>query len=49
MDIDGPRAVFDLDGRGDQEVLREALRRGDVRSFAPLVPSLDAIFKEVIR
>lgn len=49
VDIDGPRAVFDLDGRGDQEVLREALRRGDVRRFTPVVPSLDTIFKEVIR
>jgi ABC-2 type transport system ATP-binding protein len=49
IDVDGPRAVFDLAGRGDQEVLREALRRGDVRSFTPVVPSLDAIFKEVIR
>jgi ABC-2 type transport system ATP-binding protein len=49
VDVDGPRAVFDLDGRGDQEVLREALRRGDVRSFTPVVPSLDAIFKEVVR
>ncbi|MGH3875817.1 MAG: ABC transporter ATP-binding protein [Actinophytocola sp.] len=49
VDIDGPRAVFDIDARQqDQEVLREALRRGDVRSFAPVVPSLDTIFKEVI-
>jgi ABC-2 type transport system ATP-binding protein len=48
VDIDGPRAVFDLAGRADQEVLREALRRGDVRSFTPVVPSLDTIFKEVI-
>ena len=49
VDVDGPRGVFDLAGRGDQDVLREALRRGDVRSFTPVVPSLDAIFKEVIR
>jgi ABC-2 type transport system ATP-binding protein len=49
VDVDGPRAVFDLDGRGDQEVLREALRRGDVRSFTPVVPSLDTIFKEIAR
>jgi ABC-2 type transport system ATP-binding protein len=50
VDIDGPRAVFDLDGQQrDQEVLREALRRGDVRSFTPVVPSLDSIFKEAIR
>jgi ABC-2 type transport system ATP-binding protein len=49
VDVDGPRAVFDLAGRSDQDVLREALRRGDVRSFTPVVPSLDTIFKEVIR
>jgi ABC-2 type transport system ATP-binding protein len=49
VDVDGPRAVFDLAGRDDQDVLREALRRGDVRSFTPVVPSLDTIFKEVIR
>ena len=49
VDVDGPRAVFDLDGRGDQDVLREALRRGDVRSFSPVHPSLDEIFKEAVR
>jgi ABC-2 type transport system ATP-binding protein len=49
IDVDGSRAVFDLAGRSDQDVLREALRRGDVRSFTPVVPSLDAIFKEVVR
>ncbi len=49
VDVDGPRAVFDLAGRTDQDVLREALRRGDVRSFSPVVPSLDMIFKEVVR
>ncbi|MBP2335461.1 ABC-2 type transport system ATP-binding protein [Saccharothrix coeruleofusca] len=48
LDVDGPRAVFDLDGRTDQEVLRTALDRGAVRSFTPVVPSLDEIFKEVI-
>jgi ABC-2 type transport system ATP-binding protein len=50
VDVDGPRAVFDLvDGeRGDQEVLRVALNKGGVRRFAPLLPSLDEIFKEVI-
>jgi ABC-2 type transport system ATP-binding protein len=50
VDLDGPRAVFDLvDGvRADQDVLRMALNKGEVRSFTPVVPSLDAIFKEVI-
>jgi ABC-2 type transport system ATP-binding protein len=53
VDVDGPRAVFDLEPNGsgeraDQTVLDAALRRGVVRSFAPVVPSLDEIFKEVI-
>lgn len=58
VDLDGPRAVFDLEhdtgldagngARVDQEVLRAALRRGAVRSFTPVVPSLDEIFKEAI-
>lgn len=50
VDIDGPRAVFELVNgvRADQQVLQAALDRGGVRSFAPVVPSLDEIFKEVI-
>jgi ABC-2 type transport system ATP-binding protein len=52
VDLDGPRAVFDLTdtngSRIDQQVLAAALRRGEVRSFTPVVPSLDEIFKEVI-
>ncbi|MQA11361.1 MAG: ATP-binding cassette domain-containing protein [Pseudonocardiaceae bacterium] len=58
VDIDGPRAVFDIqhdapldNGRGaqtDQQVLQDALRRGAVRSFTPVVPSLGEIFKEAI-
>lgn len=50
VDLDGPRAVFDLvDGhRADQEVLQMALDKGGVRSFTPVVPTLDEIFKEVI-
>jgi len=50
VDLDGPRAVFDLlDGtRADRDVLRLALDRSGVRSFAPVVPTLDEIFKEVI-
>jgi ABC-2 type transport system ATP-binding protein len=50
VDLDGPRVVFDLlNGvRVDQDVLQAALDKGGVRSFAPVVPSLDEIFKEVI-
>ncbi|OQO92034.1 ABC transporter ATP-binding protein [Saccharomonospora piscinae] len=50
LDLDGARAVFELDpaGPGDQDVLRAALDRGPVRSFAPVLPTLDEIFKEVI-
>ncbi|TDV54899.1 ABC transporter ATP-binding protein [Actinophytocola oryzae] len=50
LDLDGPRVVFELlDGtRADQDVLRVALDKGGVRSFAPVVPTLDEIFKEVI-
>jgi ABC-2 type transport system ATP-binding protein len=33
----------------DQRVLAEALRRGPVRSFAPLLPSLSDLFQEVSR
>jgi ABC-2 type transport system ATP-binding protein len=47
VDLDGPRAVFETT-ESDQQVLAAALGRGGVRSFAPVVPSLDEIFKEVI-
>ncbi len=47
VELDGPRAVFELDdGARDQDVLRTALDRGAVRSFTPVVPTLDEIFKE---
>jgi ABC-2 type transport system ATP-binding protein len=50
VDLDGPRAVFDLaDGADDQQVLRAALARGPVRSFGPVRPSLTEIFREVVR
>ncbi|MFD4639866.1 ABC transporter ATP-binding protein [Lentzea sp. NPDC058436] len=45
LELDGPRAVFEA---APQEVLRAALDRGEVRSFTPVVPTLDEIFKEVI-
>ncbi|MFI5916708.1 ABC transporter ATP-binding protein [Dactylosporangium sp. NPDC051541] len=50
VDLDGDRAVFDLaETADDQVVLREALARGPVRSFGPVVPSLAEIFREVTR
>jgi ABC-2 type transport system ATP-binding protein len=45
LELDGPRAVFES---APQQVLAEAVRRGEVRSFTPVVPTLDEIFKEVI-
>ena len=45
LELDGPRAVFES---APQQVLRAALDRGEVRSFTPVVPTLDEIFKEVI-
>ena len=39
VELDGPRAVFDLAaGADDQDVLRAALSRGPVRAFAPVRP-----------
>ncbi|WP_189079335.1 ABC transporter ATP-binding protein [Mangrovihabitans endophyticus] len=50
VDLDGAHAVFDLaSGADDQDVLRAALRRGPVRSFGAVTPSLAEIFREVTR
>jgi ABC-2 type transport system ATP-binding protein len=50
LDLDGARAVFDLAcGADDQDVLRAALARGPVRSFAPVTPTLADIFRAVTR
>ncbi|UWF77412.1 MULTISPECIES: ABC transporter ATP-binding protein [Microbacterium] len=50
VDFEGGDAVFDAeDDEAAQRVLRTALERGDVLSFAPQHPSLAQIFKEVIR
>ncbi|MGH3664434.1 MAG: ABC transporter ATP-binding protein [Micromonosporaceae bacterium] len=50
VDLDGPRAVIDLAPEADdQVVLREAVARGSVRAFSPVVPSLAEIFREVVR
>ncbi|GAA4948103.1 ABC transporter ATP-binding protein [Actinoplanes utahensis] len=50
VELDGPRAVFDLEPEIDeQSVLRAALARGPVRVFTPVRPSLAEIFREVIQ
>lgn len=48
VDLDGARVVIELaDPDTDQAVLREALARGPVRTFGPVVPTLAEIFREV--
>ena len=50
VNFDGGYAVFDADSEATaQHVLRTALSRGDVATFAPQHPSLAEIFKEVIK
>ncbi|MCM3614099.1 ATP-binding cassette domain-containing protein [Microbacterium enclense] len=50
LDFDGGYALFDAaDDATAQRVLRGAVERGDVASFAPQRPSLAEIFKEVIQ
>ncbi|MGP3533734.1 ABC transporter ATP-binding protein [Microbacterium sp. RD1] len=49
VDFDGGYALFDAtDDEAAQRVLRRAVDRGDVASFAPQHPTLAEIFKEVI-
>jgi ABC-2 type transport system ATP-binding protein len=49
VDVDGPSALFEPASPGaEQALLREALARGDVREFAPVVPALSEIYQEVV-
>jgi ABC-2 type transport system ATP-binding protein len=48
IDVDGPRAVFETASGAEQQVLARALQLGAVRSFSPVVPSLEEIFKGAI-
>ncbi|WP_422631909.1 ABC transporter ATP-binding protein [Pseudokineococcus basanitobsidens] len=49
-DVDGAGALFvAVEPGAEQRVLAEALRRGPVTSFAPVVPPLSEIFREVVR
>jgi ABC-2 type transport system ATP-binding protein len=50
LDVDGPRALIELDDPAeDQELLARALRRGPVREFSRVVPALADIYREVTR
>lgn len=47
-DVDGPTALLEVLSPGaEQDLLAEALRRGTVRSFAPMIPTLSEIYREV--
>jgi ABC-2 type transport system ATP-binding protein len=49
-DVDGPRALVDVAVAGaEQQLLIEALRRGNVREFSPVVPALSDVFRELVR
>jgi ABC-2 type transport system ATP-binding protein len=48
-DFDGGWARFEADEAVAQDVLRDALARGPIRSFAPHRPTLTEIFKEVVK
>lgn len=49
VDFDGGYALFDVDSEQTaQRILKEAVLRGDVGSFAPQHPTLAQIFREVI-
>ncbi|MCO5307958.1 MAG: ATP-binding cassette domain-containing protein [Austwickia sp.] len=48
IDVDGRTAVLELVAAGaDRALLTEALRRGDVVEFGPLIPTLSEIYREV--
>ena len=48
VDVDGPVALVEVTEPGaDQALLREAVSRGGVREFAPVVPALSELYREV--
>ncbi|GAA1582889.1 ATP-binding cassette domain-containing protein [Kribbella hippodromi] len=49
-DVAGGTALFDVeDGVGEQEILRQAISRGPVRSFGPERVALSDVFREATR
>ncbi len=48
LDVDGSSALIELDDpEASRHLLREALSRGQIREFSPVVPSLTELYKEV--
>ncbi len=48
-EFDGGYAVFEADDATAQAVLQRAVQHGTVGSFAPRVPRLSEVFREVVR
>ncbi|WIE64321.1 ATP-binding cassette domain-containing protein [Curtobacterium sp. MCLR17_036] len=48
-EFDGGYAVFEADAATAQRVLQRAVQHGTVGSFAPRVPRLSEVFREVVR
>lgn len=48
VDFDGGYVLFEASEDAAQAVLRDAMARGAVRSFAPVRPTLGEIFREVV-
>ena len=50
IDVEGNTATFEMSTpQAGQELLAEALRRGEVRDFTAVVPTLSEIYREVTR
>ncbi|WP_347354182.1 ATP-binding cassette domain-containing protein [Intrasporangium sp.] len=48
VDVDGPTALLELpDETAGTRLLTEALRRGSVHEFAPVIPTVSEIYREV--
>ena len=48
VDVDGPVALLEIaDPGAEQALLRDALSRGEIREFAPVVPALSELYREV--
>jgi ABC-2 type transport system ATP-binding protein len=49
VDVDGPVALLEVaDAGADQALLRVALSRGQIREFAPVVPALSELYREMV-
>lgn len=50
VDVEGPTALLEIVETGaEQQLLRTATARGDLREFSPIRPSLSEIYREVTR